>query len=70
MDDGGNILERAKYTNKRVAAGAFAKYAAAKYNGCAAVFEATGNYGFKAMLSLEEHRITYKIVNPLRLKLA
>ena len=70
MDGDGNILERAKYTNKRAAAGAFAKYAISKYKGCAAVFEATGNYGFKTMLALEDHDITYKIANPLRLKLA
>ena len=70
MDDGGNILERTKYANKRAAAGAFAKYAAAKYNGCAAVFEVTGNYGFKTRLALEDHNITYKMANPLRLKLA
>ena len=70
MDIDGNVLEYAKYTNKRAAAGAFAKHAAAKYTGCAAVFEATGNYGFKTQLALEEHHIPYKIANPLRLKLA
>ena len=66
----GNALERTKYTNKRAAAGAFAKYAAAKYRGCTAVLEATANYGFKTQLALEEHHIPYKIANPLRLKLS
>ena len=66
----GNALERTKYTNKRAAAGAFAKYAAAKYKNCTAVLEATANYGFKTQLALEEHHIPYKIANPLRLKLS
>ena len=35
MANDGSVLERTKYTNKRAAAAAFAKYAAAKYN-CAA----------------------------------
>ena len=69
MDSGGNVLERTKYTNKRAAADAFAKYAAAKYD-CTAVFEATGNYGFKTQLALEGSRIPYKIANPLRLKMS
>ena len=69
MDGDGNVLERTKYTNKRAAAGAFAKYAAAKYS-CAAVFEATGNYGFKTQLALDESRIPFKIANPLRLKMS
>ena len=69
MDNGGNVLERTKYTNKRAAADAFAKYAAAKYD-CTAVFEATGNYGFKTQLALEGNRIPYKIANPLRLKMS
>ena len=69
MDYDGNALERTKYTNKRVAAGALAKYAAAKYNRTA-VLEATANYGFKTQLALEEHHIPYKIANPLRLKLS
>ena len=69
MDGGGNVLERTKYTNKRAAADVFAKYAAAKYD-CTAVFESTGNYGFKTQLALEEYGIPYKIANPLRLKLS
>ena len=69
MDSGGNVLERTKYANKRAAAGAFAKYAAAKYD-CTAVFESTGNYGFKTQLALEEYGIPYKIANPLRLKMS
>ncbi|MCE2508748.1 MAG: transposase, partial [Nitrosopumilaceae archaeon] len=64
MDDDGNILERTKYPNKRATASAFTKYAAAKYNGCTAVFEATGNYGFKTQLALEGHHIPYKIAKP------
>ena len=69
MDNDGNMLERTKYTNKRAAASAFAKYAAAKYN-CAAVFEVTGNYSFKTQLALERNRIPYKIANSLRPKMS
>ena len=69
MDNDGSVLERTKYTNKKAAADAFAKYTAAKYD-CTAVFEATGNYGFKTQLALEGNRIPYKIANPLRLKMS
>ena len=69
MANDGSVLERTKYTNKRAAAAAFAKYAAAKYN-CAAVFESTGNYGFKTQLALEGNHIPFKIANPLRLKMS
>ena len=63
------MLERTKYTDNRAAAGAFARYAAAKCD-CAAVFGATGNYGFKTQLALEGNRMPYKIASPLRLKLS
>ena len=53
MDGYNNVLEHIKYTHKRAAAGAFAKYAAAKYKNCSAVLEDTATYGFRTQLALE-----------------